>query len=90
MASRANASRENEGFARGTLSLLDLLFILCIDVLFRMLQVASDNLSLPGVGVGDVKIHTLQFADDLLIFFDGTPRSAAVIKKILDAFSMIS
>ncbi len=57
-----------------------LLFILCIDVLFSLLQVASDSLSLPGVGVGDAKIHTLQFADDLLIFFDGTSRSAEGIK----------
>ncbi len=55
-----------------------------------MLQVASDSLSLPGVGVGEVKIHTLQFADDLLIFFDGTSWSAGAIKQILDAFSMIS
>ncbi len=67
-----------------------LLFILCIDVLYRMLQAAADSGSLPTVGVGDVKIHTLQFADDLLIFFDGSPRSGRVIKLILDAFSASS
>ncbi len=51
-----------------------------------MLQLASNSLSLLAVGVGDVKIQTLQFADNLLIFFDGTSRLAGVIKRILDAF----
>ncbi len=45
---------------------------------------------LPTVGVGEVRIHSLQFADDLLIFFDGTAKSAKVIKLLLDAFSSAS
>ncbi len=49
-----------------------LLFILCIDALFRMFQQASSYSLLPLVGAGGVNIHTLQFADDLLLFFDGT------------------
>ncbi len=36
-----------------------LLFILEVDVLFRMLHLASFNLLLPPVGVGEVKVHTL-------------------------------
>ncbi len=64
-----------------------LLFILCIDVLFRMLQMATNAKLLPAVGMGECCFHTLQFADDLLIVFDGTLRSAAVIRLILDAFS---
>ncbi len=60
------------------------------DALFRMFQLAVSHSLLPSVGVGDVIIHTLQFADDLLIFFDGNTRSAEVIKVILDAFSAAS
>nr|CAD1828004.1 unnamed protein product [Ananas comosus var. bracteatus] len=67
-----------------------LLFILCTDVLFKMLHLASATHFLPAVGVGDAKFHTLQFADDMLLFFDGSSRSAAVIKLILDAFSACS
>ncbi len=37
--------------------------------------------------MGDCSFHTLQFADDVLIFFDGTLSSATIIKLILDAFS---
>nr|CAD1824961.1 unnamed protein product [Ananas comosus var. bracteatus] len=64
-----------------------LLFNICIDVLFRLLDraVLSDNL--PAVGIGDVKIHSLHFADDVLLFFDGSVRSAIIIRCILDAFS---
>nr|CAD1820604.1 unnamed protein product [Ananas comosus var. bracteatus] len=43
-----------------------------------------------GFGVGDAKFHSLQFADDMLLFFGGSSRSAAVIKLILDAFSASS
>lgn len=64
-----------------------LLFILCVDVLFRMLHLASISHLLPAVRVGDATFHTLQFAGDMLLFFDGSSRSAAVIKLILDAFS---
>ncbi len=64
-----------------------LLFLLCMDVLFRMLQRAFDDGLIPSVGGGDFCIHTLQFADDMLIFFDGSCHSARVIKLILDAFS---
>ncbi len=67
-----------------------LLFILCIDVLYRMLQAVFDSLAIPGVGIGDVKIQTLQFADDLLILFDGSSRSAGAIKLTLDTFSLHS
>nr|CAD1820597.1 unnamed protein product [Ananas comosus var. bracteatus] len=67
-----------------------LLFILCVDVLYRMIHLAATSQSLPAVGIGDVKLHTLQFADDMLLFFDGTTRSAAAIKVILDAFSAYS
>lgn len=52
-----------------------------------MLQLAVNTNSLQAMGIGDCKLHTLQFADDILLFFDGTSRSAAVIKIILDAFS---
>ncbi|OAY72639.1 hypothetical protein ACMD2_16617, partial [Ananas comosus] len=38
----------------------------------------------------NAKLHTLQFADDMLLFFDGSTRLAAVIKLILDAFSATS
>ncbi len=65
-------------------------FILCIDVLFRMLQQAVSLSLLQPVGMGDVDIHTLQFADDLLLFFDGNTRAAEVIKVVLDDFSATS
>ncbi len=67
-----------------------LLFILCVDVLFRMLQAAVDADLLPAVKLGELKFHSLQFADDMLLFFDGTIESAAVIKLILDGFSACS
>nr|CAD1834466.1 unnamed protein product [Ananas comosus var. bracteatus] len=67
-----------------------LIFILCVDVLYRMIHLAATSQSLQAVGIGDVKLHTLQFADDMLLFFDGTTRSAAAIKVILDAFSAYS
>ncbi len=67
-----------------------MLFILCMDVLFRMFQLAVTSSILPTVGVGDMGIHSLQFADDLLIFFDGTAKSAKVIKVLLEAFTVAS
>nr|CAD1838381.1 unnamed protein product [Ananas comosus var. bracteatus] len=64
-----------------------LLFDLCVDVLFRLFDKAVLSGNLPGVGIGDVTIHSLYFADDALLFFDGSVRSAVVIKCILEAFS---
>nr|CAD1822962.1 unnamed protein product [Ananas comosus var. bracteatus] len=64
-----------------------LLFILCVDVLFKMLQRAVDSNAISAVGIGNLKVHTLQFADDTLMFFDGSLRTAAAIKLILDGFS---
>ncbi len=56
-------------------------------MLFRILQAAIDSQALSSVGIGNERIHTLQFADDLLIFFDGSFRSVKVIKIILEAFA---
>nr|CAD1823427.1 unnamed protein product [Ananas comosus var. bracteatus] len=67
-----------------------LLFILCIDVLYRMLQAAADSGFLPILAVEDVDLLTLQFAYDVLLFFDGSIKSAATIKVILQAFSQSS
>nr|CAD1840688.1 unnamed protein product [Ananas comosus var. bracteatus] len=67
-----------------------LLFILCIDVLFRMLQAASSAGHITALGIAEERILTLQFADDILLFFNGSRKSAAVIKVILDAFSACS
>ncbi len=55
-----------------------------------MFQRASDHSLLPPVGLGNVNVHTLQFDDDLLLFFDRTARSAQIIMVILDAFSKAS
>ncbi len=55
-----------------------------------MLQAAINDGLLPAVGVGEQLFHSLQFTDDLLLFFDGTLRSAAVIKFILDVFALFS
>lgn len=57
-----------------------LLFILCVDVLFRLLQSATTARLLPDLGIRNAQLHTLQFADDLIIFFDGSSRLAATIK----------
>nr|CAD1835017.1 unnamed protein product [Ananas comosus var. bracteatus] len=62
-------------------------FILCIDVLYRMLQAVTSSNYLPTLAIGDVKLLTLQFVDDVLLFFDSSIRSAATIKIILQAFS---
>ncbi len=67
-----------------------LLFILCLDVLFRMLDSAANLLGLPSVGVGNARIHTLQYADDILLFFDDSCRSAGVNKGVLDCFTAAS
>nr|CAD1841683.1 unnamed protein product [Ananas comosus var. bracteatus] len=67
-----------------------LLFVLCIDVLFRLVDKAVLSDHLPAVGIGDAKVHSLHFADDVLLFFDGSIRSATIIKSILDAFSECS
>ncbi|XP_020086093.1 uncharacterized protein LOC109708688 [Ananas comosus] len=64
-----------------------LLFILCVDVLYRLIQIAVTEGLLPDVGIGNARLHTLQFADDLIIFFDGSTRSAAIVKLILDKFA---
>nr|CAD1829771.1 unnamed protein product [Ananas comosus var. bracteatus] len=64
-----------------------LLFILCVDVLYRLIQIAVIERLLPDVGIGNARLHTLQFADDLIIFFDGSTRSAAIVKLILDKFA---
>lgn len=76
----------NRGLRQGD-PLFPLILNLCVAVLFRMIHLASTSQSLPIMGIGDVKIHTLQFADDLLLFFDYPCRSAVIIKLILDAFS---
>lgn len=67
-----------------------LIFVLCMDVLFRMVDKAVLSNHLPAVGIGDTKVHSLHFADDVLFFFDGSPRSATILKAILDAFSNCS
>nr|CAD1844395.1 unnamed protein product [Ananas comosus var. bracteatus] len=67
-----------------------LLFILCIDVLYRMLQAVADSGYLTVLAVEDVNLLTLQFADDVLIFFDGSIKSATTIMVILQAFSKCS
>ncbi len=67
-----------------------LLFILCIDSFYRMMHQAVSRSLLPAVGVGDLSIHSLQFADDLLLFLDGSARSAKVTKFLLDAFTAAS
>lgn len=64
-----------------------LLFVLCIDVLFRLIEKAVLSYYLPAVRIGDVKIHTLQFANDVLLLFDGSTRLAAIIRILLEAFS---
>nr|CAD1842710.1 unnamed protein product [Ananas comosus var. bracteatus] len=64
-----------------------LLFILCVDVLFRLLQIATIARLLPDLRIENARLHTLQFADDLIIFFDGSTRSAATIKLILEDFA---
>lgn len=55
-----------------------------------MIQLAVTSLSISVVGIRNVKLHTLQFADDIVLFFDGSTRSAKAIKIILDAFSINS
>ncbi len=45
---------------------------------------------LPTIGVGELSVHSLQFADDLLLFMDGSVRSANVIKVVLDGFTSAS
>nr|CAD1839573.1 unnamed protein product [Ananas comosus var. bracteatus] len=67
-----------------------LLFILCVDVLFRMFQRATSSGLLQDPGIGEVRVQALQFADDLLIFLDGSPRAAAATKLILDDFAACS
>nr|CAD1830576.1 unnamed protein product [Ananas comosus var. bracteatus] len=67
-----------------------LLFILCVDVLFRMFQRATSSGLLQDPGIRDVRVQALQFADDLLIFLDGSPRAAAATKLILDDFAACS
>lgn len=67
-----------------------LLFVLCIDVLFKLIENAVRADCIPAVGIGDVKIHSLQFADNVLLFFDGSIRSADIIRILLEAFSACS
>lgn len=67
--------------------LLSLLFDFCVDVLFRLFGKAVLSGNLPVVAVGDVTIHSLHFVGDVLLFFDGSVRSAIIIKCILEAFS---
>ncbi len=67
-----------------------LLFILCIDVFYRMLNQVIYNSLLSPIRVDEVCVHTLQFADDLLLFFNGSSTSARVIRTVLDAFSTVS
>nr|CAD1827580.1 unnamed protein product [Ananas comosus var. bracteatus] len=52
-----------------------------------LIQIAVTERLLPNVGIGNARLHTLQFADDLIIFFDGSTRSAEIVKLILDNFA---
>nr|CAD1831662.1 unnamed protein product [Ananas comosus var. bracteatus] len=67
-----------------------LLFDFCVDVLFRLIDKAVLLGNLPAVGLGEVNIHSLHFADDVLLFFNGSVKSAIIIKCILEAFSVNS
>ncbi len=67
-----------------------LLFNLCIDVIYRMLQQAASESQFLPVGVADVRFHSLQFADDLLLFLDGEVATATLFKGILDEFKSAS
>ncbi len=83
------AFRCTRGLRQGD-PLSPLLFILCIDVLFHMMQNMILRSLLPAVGIENCPVHSLQFADDLLLFFDGEVRSAWVIKEALDIFTAAS
>lgn len=67
------------------------LFIICINVLSMMLDKAVEN---KHIGYHprckNILLSHLCFADDLLVFTDGTKRSVEGVLKVFDEFSAIS
>ena len=69
-----------------------MLFILAARVLAKMLSLARDNLYLSPLNLrGNLKyIHSLQFADDTLIFCKANTEEISVLKLILYLFEKAS
>ena len=68
-----------------------LLFVMAMDVLSKMLDKGAVNqVFKPHPSCEDPLITHLSFADDVLIFFDGSEESLAGIMSILEEFRMVS
>lgn len=68
-----------------------LLFVMAMDVLYKMLDKgAVDQVFRPHPSCEDPLITHLSFADDVLIFFDGSEESLAGIMSILEEFKAVS
>lgn len=68
-----------------------LLFVLAMDVLSKMLDagVASNRFK-PHPSCEELLITHLSFADDVLVFFDGSEESLRGILEILEEFKQLS
>ena len=81
--------RAKRGFRQGD-SLSPYLFIIVADVLQRMCcKLFQDGSLLHPLG-SDSFFPVLQYADDMLILFQGTTQQAAVVKSALTTFSAFS
>ncbi|XP_021837769.2 uncharacterized protein [Spinacia oleracea] len=68
------------------------LFLFCMDILSRMLQLGNDLKQFKGISLsrGSPQLTHLFFADDALVFFNATNETCGVIASILQRFCGIS
>ncbi|XP_056692063.1 uncharacterized protein [Spinacia oleracea] len=68
------------------------LFLFCMDILSRMLQLGNDLKQFKGISLtrGTPQMTHLFFADDALLFFLATKDSCSAVSKILHRFCRIS
>lgn len=72
-------------------SLSPYLFVICMDVLSKLIDKAADERQIGfHPKCKHIKITHLCFADDLMVFIDGTTRSIGETIKILDEFAKYS
>ena len=83
-------SKAQKILGRETLLLL-LFFVIAVEVLAQLLENKFVDGSMGfHPNASDVKISSLAFADDLMIFYDGKPSSLMGINSVLSSFKHLS
>lgn len=66
------------------------LFVLCMECLSHIIQMAVEEDQWKPIMIGDIKLSHLFFADDLVLFAQADTSQATVMKNCLDQFCLLS